>query len=173
MEIFWGRSAERAHEPPLAHNLISLWAWSQPPAHARMGWPGLRLLAWAEKQQSREDDRFALEKHRRPPPCMLTGLIGRHRRCMETWLAGTGLPGLYHDDYARKRACSTPSHLTTEASVRTTGQRHSRSVVEPLRPCVPLQSPPDRRGCRNGGAIAILVAPASTTTHCRRLTTWL
>jgi hypothetical protein len=29
------------------------------------GVPGSALQAWAEKQQSREDDRFALEEHRR------------------------------------------------------------------------------------------------------------
>ena len=51
----------------------------------------LALPAWAEKQQSREDDRFALEEHRRPPPRRLTGLIGRHRRCVENRLARTGL----------------------------------------------------------------------------------
>ena len=61
------------------------------------GVPGLALQAWAEKQQSREDDRFALEEHRRPPPCRLSGLIGRHRRCVENRLARTGLQilGLY------------------------------------------------------------------------------
>jgi hypothetical protein len=69
----------------------------------------LELPAWAEKQQSRENDRFALEKHRRPPRCVLTGLIARHRRCMENRLARTGLPGLYNDDYARKRGAPPPA----------------------------------------------------------------
>ena len=73
------------------------------------GVPGSALQAWAEKQQSREDDRFALEEHRRPPPRRLTGLIGRHRRCVENRLARTGLLGLYHDDYARKRGAPPPA----------------------------------------------------------------
>jgi hypothetical protein len=109
VEIFWGRSARRTHEPPLAHNLNSLQAWWRPSVQARMGVARLALPAWAEEQQSREEDRFALEKHRRPPCCMLTGLIGRHRRCMESRLAGTGLPGLYQEDYARKRGAPPPA----------------------------------------------------------------
>ena len=132
------------------------------------GWVArLALPAWAEKQQSREDDRFALEKHRRPPRCMLTGLIGRHRRCMENRLARTGPPGLYHDNYARKRACSTSSHLTTASA------RQDKGTADQLRALLAASEPPNKRGAETAEELLFLWRPRSTSVHYRRLTSSL
>lgn len=109
-----------------------------------MVWPGSALKAWAEKQQSREDDRFALEKHRRPPPCRLTGLIGRHRRCVENRLARTGLPGLYYDKLCTQASLlhiQPPDDRSQHLHDRTKAQQINRRAPEP---CLPRQSTPGR-----------------------------
>ena len=171
MEIFWGRSAKRTHEPPLAHNLNSLRAWWQPSLQARMGWPGLhsqpgpRSNSPVKTTVSRSRSTDAATAHAdwadRPSQTLHGEQAGKDR-------ATRPIP---------RRLCtqarsSTSSHLTTEVSNRTTGQRHSRSVFEPRSPACRGRIA-RQEGCRNGGGVAIFVAPAFTSIHLRRLTTSL
>jgi hypothetical protein len=182
----WWRSSGDAHqnappEPPLAHNLNSLRAWWQQPVRARVVCPAQRSKPGPRSNSPvkttvsrwRSTDAATVQAYwaDRPSQALRGEQAGRDRAASLRPILG--------------QLCTQASLLhiqppTTKVSICTTGQRHSRSVVEPHRwPYLPRQSTPGERGRGSETAEQLLFSWRPPTTpsivhrHSSELTTSL